>query len=71
MVISHLSLLCSPKKSHGSTIPRSLQPWPPGIYSEQKIALQRRVKLDLALVGVATTQDDKIKIRQASLSSKN
>src|SRR5216684_5670553 len=27
MLISHLSLLCSPKKSRGSTIPRSLQPW--------------------------------------------
>ncbi len=27
LLMSHRSLLCSPKKSRGSTIPRSLQPW--------------------------------------------
>jgi len=36
---------------------QSLVPFNPVVYSKQKMALQRRMKLDLALSGAATTQD--------------
>ncbi len=63
-----LSLLCCPKKSRGSTIPRPLQLWCL-LEAEDSTQLQR-VKLDLTLSGAATAQGDKIKIKQAPLSSK-
>jgi len=55
MVISHHSYASGGR----ATGRQSLVPFSPvvRVYSKQKMALQRRMKLDLALSGAATTQD--------------